>query len=162
MKGLLLATAILLWGTTLAYGDGGTMLLHQDSGAFTVTVFAAPQPLQVGAAEISVMVQDRSSGNVLADPVVEVTLDQQTSVRLANGHTSNRLLQAATVHFSRAGQWTLNISVKRGQDVASFHVECSVEADHSRAILLWFYLLLPVVVIVVFVIHQGLQARHSR
>ncbi len=36
------------------------MLLHQDAGAFTVTLFAAPQPLQVGAADFSVMVQDRS------------------------------------------------------------------------------------------------------
>ena len=162
MKRLWLAIAVLLLGTTAARGDGGTMLLHQDGGRFTVTLFAAPQPLHVGSADISVMVQDRSSGDVLLDPVIEVTLDQEPPVRLASGQASNRLLQAATVHFSRPGQWAVAITVQRGKDSASFHTECSVEGDHSRAALVWFYLLLPVVVIAVFVVHQGLKMRQAR
>ncbi len=31
----------------------------------------------------------------------------QQTVRLAKGQASNRLLQAATVHFSSAGKWRL-------------------------------------------------------
>ena len=162
MRRFLLAAATLLMATTAAYGDGGTLLLHQDSGAFTVTVFAAPEPLQVGAADISVMVQDRSSGEVLLDPVIDVALDQQRPVRLTKGHATNRLLQTATVHFSRAGRWRVGITVERGGEVASFRTECSVVANRSRTLLLWFYLVLPVVVIGLFAIHQGLKTRQAR
>ena len=54
---------VLMLGTwaTAAHGDGGPMLLHQDAGAFTITLFAAPQPLHTGEADLSVMVQDRTA-----------------------------------------------------------------------------------------------------
>ena len=65
-----------MWATA-AHGDGGTMLLHQDAGAFTITLFAAPQPLHAGAADLSVLVQDRSSGEVLLDPVIDLTVAER-------------------------------------------------------------------------------------
>ena len=141
------------------------MLLHQDVGAFTVTLFAAPQPLQVGAADLSVMVQDRASGDVLLDPIIDLTIVPETgnamqqTVRLAKGQASNRLLQAATVHFSSAGKWRLMLLIQRGNDVANLSTECTVEPDRSRATLVWFYVLLPVGIILLFVIHQGLKLR---
>ena len=115
MKALRPLVAVLMLGmwATAAYGDGGTMLLHQDAGAFTVTLFAAPRPLQVGAADLSVMVQDRASGDVLLDPIIDLTIVPETgnamqqTVRLGKGQASDRLLQAATVHFSSAGKWRL-------------------------------------------------------
>ncbi len=141
------------------------MLLHQDAGAFTITLFAAPQPLRTGAADLSVMVQDRSSGEVLLDPVIDLTVApeaasaSQQTVRLAKGQASNRLLQAATVHFSSAGKWRLTLLVRRGNDIAQLSTECTVEPDHSRATLVWFYVLLPVGIILLFVIHQVLKLR---
>ena len=153
-----------MWATA-AYGDGGTMLLHQDAGAFTVTLFAAPRPLQVGAADLSVMVQDRVSGDVLLDPMIDLTFvpesgnAMQQTVRLAKGQASNRLLQATTVHFSSAGKWRLILLVQRGNDVVHLSTECTVEPDRSRATMVWFYVLLPVGIILLFVIHQGLKLR---
>ena len=176
MKALRPLVAVLMLGmwATAAYGDGGTMLLHQDAGAFTVTLFAAPRPLQVGAADFSVMVQDRASGDVLLDPMIDLTIVPETgnamqqTVRLAKGQASNRLLQAATVHFSSAGKWRVMLLVQRatptrndqrGNDVAHLSTECAVEPDRSRATLVWFYVLLPVGIILLFVIHQGLKLR---
>jgi hypothetical protein len=164
--------AVLMLGmfATAAYGDGGTMLLHQDAGAFTVTLFAAPRPLQVGAADLSVMVQDRATGDVLLDPMIDLTIvpeagnAMQQTVRLTKGQASNRLLQAATVQFSSAGKWRLMLLVQRGDhqrgtDVAHLSTECAVEPDRSRATVVWFYVLLPVGIILLFVIHQGLKLR---
>jgi len=162
MKQFLLAMAVLLSATATAYGDGGAMLLHQDSGPFTVTLFAAPQPLHAGMADISVMVQDRTSGQTLLDPVVDVTLDHDPVVRLGPGLSGNKLVQSATVHFARAGRYGLSIVVRRGHDVAQLTTECNVEADHSRAALVWFYVLLPAVAIVLFVIQQRLKMRFSQ
>jgi hypothetical protein len=163
MKALrrLAAVFMLAMGTTAAYGDGGTMLLHQDAGAFTITLFAAPQPLEVGTADFSVLVQDRNSGEVLLDPVLDLTV-AGTTVRLTRGQVSNRLLQAAAVHFSTPGKQRLTLAVRRGSEIAQLTTDCTVEPDRSRAALVWFYVLLPVGVIFLFVIHQGLKLRSER
>jgi hypothetical protein len=165
MKALCPLAAVFILGmwATAARGDGGTMLLHQDSGAFTITLFAAPQPLQVGVADLSVMVQDRSSGDVLLDPTVDLTVALEAAnaspqtVRLTQGQASNRLLQAATLHFPHAGKWRLTLLVSRGSEAVRLGTECTVEPDRSRALLVWFYVLLPVGIILLFVIHQGLK-----
>jgi hypothetical protein len=170
MKPLCRLVVILVLGlsATGARGDGGTMLLHQDAGPFTITLFAAPQPLQAGAADLSVMVQDRNSGEVLLDPVIDLSVAPeaeralQQTVRLARGQASNRLLQAAKVQFSRAGKWRLTLLVRRGNDAASLSTECTVEPDSSRAMLVWFYILLPVGIILLFVVHQGLKLRQKK
>jgi hypothetical protein len=163
MKALrrLAAAFMLAMGTMAAHGDGGTMLLHQDAGAFTITLFAAPQPLEVGTADFSVLVQDRASGEVLLDPIVDLTVSG-TKVRLTRGQVSNRLLQAATVHLSSPGKLRLTLAVQRGSDVAQLTTDCTVEPDRSRATLVWFYVLLPVGIILLFVIHQGLKLRSGR
>jgi hypothetical protein len=68
-------------------------------------------------------------------------------------------LQAATVHFSKAGKWRVTLLVRRGNDAASLSTECTVEPDRSRAMLVWFYVLLPVGIILLFVVHQRLKRR---
>jgi hypothetical protein len=162
---VLAACLMLAMGATAARADGGAMLLHQDAGAFTITLFAAPQPLHTGAADLSVMVQDRSNGEVLLDPLIDLTVAPQAAggtpqtVRLTKGQASNRLLQASTVHFPSAGKWRLTLSVRRGNETAQLVTECTVEPDHSRATLVWFYVLLPVAIILLFVIHQVLKLR---
>jgi hypothetical protein len=160
--GRLAAVLALGIGATAAYGDGGTMLLHQAAGPFTITLFAAPQPLRVGTADFSVMVQDRTSEEVLLDPAIDLTVAEGASretVKLARGQASNRLLQAATVHFSKAGKWRVKLMVRRGNDAASLSTECTVEPARSRARLVWFYVLLPVGIILLFVLHQVLKLR---
>jgi hypothetical protein len=165
MKGFCRVAAVVALGmwATAARGDGGMMLLHQDAGPFTITLFAAPQPLQAGPADLSVMVQDRSSGEVLLDPVIDVSIApealvaSQQTVRLATGQASNKLLQAGTVHFSKAGRWRLTLLVHRHNDAARLETECIVQADTARSRLVWFYVLLPLGVILVFIFHQRLK-----
>ena len=162
---VLAACLMLVIGATAARADGGAMLLHQDAGAFTITLFGTPQPLHAGDADLSVMVQDRRNGEVLLDPVIDLTIVPQAAsatlqkVRLSKGQATNRLLQASTVHFSAAGKWRLTLAVRRGNETAQLVTECTVEPDHSRVTLVWFYVLLPVAIIVLFVIHQVLQLR---
>jgi hypothetical protein len=66
------------------------------------------------------------------------------------------------VHFARAGRYKLAVVVRRGHDIAHLATECNVEADRSRAVLVWFYVLLPAVAIVLFVIQQRLKMRHNK
>ena len=157
----LAAVFMLALGTLAAHGDGGTMLLHQDAGPFTITLFVAQQPLHVGMADFSVLVQDRSSGEVLLDPTLDLTI-AETTVRLSRGQVSNRLLQSATVHLASPGKQRLTLAVRRGSEVAQLTTDCTVEPDRSRATLVWFYVLLPVGIILLFVIHQGLKLSSER
>jgi hypothetical protein len=151
---------VAMWATA-ANGDGGTMLLHQDAGAFSITLFASPQPLQVGMADFSVLVQDRGGGQVLLDPVIHLTV-AGTTVRLTRGQMSNRLLQAATVHVRSPGKQRITLAVQRGSEVAQLSTDCTVEPDRSRSALVWFYVLLPVAIILLFVIHQAFKVHSPR
>ena len=160
MRRLGLLAGLLLWAAS-AFADGGTMLLHQDAGVFTVTLFAAPQPLRTGPADLSVMVQDRASGEVLLDPIVNITVGPQQAVRLTRGLASNRLLQAATVDFAKPGTWRLTVLVRRGKDAAQVSTECTVEPDRSRAALVWIDVLLAVGITLLFIAHQALKLRPS-
>jgi hypothetical protein len=157
----------LLVGTTAAHGDGGTMLFHQDAGAFTITLFAAAQPLTTGVADLSVMVQDRQSGDVLLDPVVDLTATReaggaaQRAIRLAAGH-GNRLLQSASLPLAQPGKWQLIVRVHRGHDDAQVQTDVMVQPNTSRAALVWFYVLLPVAVVLLFLLHQALKQKQMR
>ena len=161
------ACLALLVGTTAAHGDGGTMLFHQDAGPFTITLFAAALPLTTGVADLSVMVQDRRSGEVLLDPVVELAATReaggaaQPAIRLAAGH-GNRLLQAASLPLAQPGKWQLIVRVHRGHDDAQVQTEVMVQASSTRAGLVWFYVLLPVAVILLFLLHQALKQKQMR
>jgi hypothetical protein len=148
-----LGVLFLLAGWTLAtYADGGAVLFRQDAGAFIVTLFATSLPLHAGPADLSVMVQDRATGDVLLDPQVDLTFGDET-VRLQ----PNRLMQSATVTFAHAGAWKLNLRVHRGSETAELSTECTVEPDHSRARIVWFYVLLPVAIILLFLVYQARQ-----
>ena len=67
------------------------------------------------------MVQDRTSGRILLDPVIDLTLapERQTQPSKpcgsAKGQASNRLLQAGTVHFSSCRQMAFDIGRSPGQ-----------------------------------------------
>ena len=110
-----------------SHADGGTVLSRQDAGAFTVTLFAASQPLHTGLADLSVMVQDKATGDVLLDPTVDLTLDSQT-VRFQ----PNRLMQSVTVSFPHAGRWRLTLRIHRGKEtivreVIELHIETGLD-----------------------------------
>ena len=166
--GRLAAVLVLgLWATA-AYGDGGALLLHQDAGPFSISLFAAPQPLTTGMADLSVMVQQRDSGDVLLDAAVGVTamLEEpggaQETVHLARGNSSNRLLLSGEVPFAKPGRWRVTVQVHRGNDVAQVSTECTVVPDTSRAAIVWFYVLLPATVILIFLVHQFLKHSQNR
>jgi hypothetical protein len=157
------AIALLAALSPAALADGGTVILRRDAGPFSVTLFAPGLPLRAGETDLSVLVQARASGEVLFDPTVVLSLAADAAsapsatVRLTHGLATNRLLQAANVDFPHAGKWLVTLDVSRGSDRATLTTELSVEPNRSRATLVWFYLLLPMVVILLFAANQVLK-----
>ncbi len=151
-----------------AAGDGGTVRLVQTAGPFTVTVFSAPEPLRVGAADVSVLVQDGAGAPVL-DATIAVALAPPPGVaggaiRLAATRTAatNKLLYAARFEPPAPGAWTAEVSVARG--TARARVTCALPVTAARApglAAVWPWLALPPAAIALYALHARLRRRSS-
>ncbi len=119
----------------LAYGwlapdtidtDGAVVRIQEFSGPFHVSVFTAPGLLPMGAADVSVLVQDRYSGETMLDATVDLTVRQADGssgserIRATHSRSTNKLLDAATVNLPSPGSWELCVSVQRGGDRCTF------------------------------------------
>jgi hypothetical protein len=158
VAGLFLAAA-------LAMGDGGRVRLRQDAGPYTITVFTAPEPLIAGPADVSVLVQDRTTGDVVLDAPVEVRLRPPDGARaLAYATTAgrNRLLRQAAVEVPFAGRWHLEVAVRRGTAEELVSALLPVEPASSRDASIWPFLAAPPVAVAVFALRKTRFRRRRR
>ena len=148
-----------------AQGDGGLVRLSEPAGPFVVSVFTSPTPLRVGPADISVMVQDRTTSQPILDAEVVITLqplDQGGSVVSASAThalATNKLLYAALLEIPSPGRWHLQVEARHGADVADVSCEVTAAPPASPLLSYWPYLVFPPVAICLFILHQWLKAR---
>ena len=95
-----------IWCATAA-ADGGSMLLSGQGGEYRISVFTAPTPFRVGPVDVSVLVQDASTGNPMTQVQVRVRMTKPGRPALEYPATSeaatNKLLHAAQFVLSEAG-----------------------------------------------------------
>src|SRR5882672_5958460 len=163
-RGLLLVAALLAFSSR-AQADGGLVALHQEVGRFVVTVFTAPGPLRAGPVDISVLVQDRASGQPVLDGEVFVRLKMEGATTLVERATrevaQNKLLYAALMNLPEAGQWELEVTIKQGEETASILGQVSAAGPTPFWLSYWRGLLLPPIVIAVFALNQRLKRRST-
>jgi hypothetical protein len=153
-------TACLLLGTwcTLARADGGMMRLSSKQSGYQITVFTAPTPIRAGVVDVSVFVQDASTGNPMTQ--VRVTVRMIKSAKLALEYpattesATNKLFHAAQFELPEPGRWNMQVKVKGSHGLAL--IACEVEAAEPlprwREIWPWFGW--PALAIALFSIHQ--------
>lgn len=154
------AGLLLLALASTASADGGFVRASQPLGPYTVTVFSAPTPLRVGAADISVLVQ-RPDGGVVLDVHVGVVLrggGQVLEATATRAQATNKLLQAAQLEIPAAGTWTAEVRV--GEAVLSLPLEVAPAPPPWQAY--WAYLVAPFIALTVFALHQWLRLRARR
>jgi hypothetical protein len=155
--------AALLLTPIAARGDGGVVRVREASGPFLITIFTAPDPLRAGPLDVSVLVQDRKSGEPVLDATVDLALrplddaSSQFAVRASHEKATNKLLQAAILEIPVAGRWRLHVDVQRGRDEATGVTELHAAPPPPRLAAIWPYLLLPPFAIAVFALHQMLR-----
>jgi hypothetical protein len=146
--------------------DGGRVRLLEPAGPFVVTVFSTPDPLRVGPADLSVLVQDRAGGEPLLD--VEVVLEVGPPpgvggppVRLAatREEATNKLLYAASFAPARAGAWSLVVTVRRGIEHGRVRGTLVVEPAASGLARIWAYLALPPAAVALYALRAALVRR---
>jgi cytochrome c oxidase assembly factor CtaG len=128
---LALATlAFVLPLAALAYGylapraidtDGNVVRVQDVSGPYRITVLTEPDPLSAGPCDISVLVQDRDTGQPILDAPVSLSIQQPNSsndppvlTRATTQSSSLKLLESGTVTLPREGVWNLRVSIGGG------------------------------------------------
>lgn len=164
---LVVAMALLL-SARPAHGDGGAVQLRETEGRFVVTVFTAPTPLRAGAADVSVLVQDRDTHEPVLDAEILIVLtplhQNGAGIRAAatRAVATNKLLYAAVMDVPSAGIWDLRVSVRRGHEAATVAGQVTFAASVPPLLAHWPYLAFPPVAVLVFVVHQWRRSRSSR
>lgn len=159
----LILAATLIVAPQLLLADGGTLILHERSGALNVNVFATPSPLRAGLADFSLLIQDANTQDVLLDGDVELNLSkaglENIQARATPGQATNRLLYAATVTIPEAGEWKLTARCRiRGQEM-TLSGSIAVLPPEPPLFTYWPYFLVVPVFIGLFLLNQVLKTK---
>jgi putative membrane protein len=114
----------------LAYGwlapeaidtDGAAIRMQGTSGAFGITAFTEPGSLRTGPTSISVLVQNKISGETILDAAVDLSVQPAEGskaevFRATREQSANKLLESATVSLTGSGPWKLSVSARRASD----------------------------------------------
>lgn len=159
---------LLLVAVPAAHADGGAVLAREQGGGLSVTVFAAPVPLRVGPIDLSVLVQEARDDTTILDARVLVSLFEEGSgvarwVGPADHEqATNRLLYAAPISIASAGSWRALVEVQKQGAQLSMEVALDVLPALPAARRFWPWLAIPLLVALVFLLHQWLQQRRPR
>ena len=156
---LLPVSAILLL-PSLAAADGGALRLSEEKNGYRIAVFTTPTPLRAGPADISVLVQDATTGEPASGLQVSITAQKD------DGHcgeirhpattqaATNKLYYAATFDLPEPGWYSVNVSIigVLGESHVSFDVEAAEPLPPGLTVLPWVGW--PFLTILLFFIHQ--------
>jgi len=161
---LLLVTALLFRSSSLQ-ADGGTVRLSERQGAYQVTVFTAPTPFRAGPVDVSVLVQDATTGEMIqaARVTIRATPKGQpgdTIQTLATTEAAtNKLFHAALFELPAPGWWEVVVFVEGSQGSTQVRFEVEAAGPQPPWLSLWPWVGWPALVILVFGIHQLLVRR---
>jgi hypothetical protein len=160
---LLLAIGLTLGGLPLAaFADGGTLRLSEAKGPYRISVLTSPNPFRAGPVDVSVIVADAATGDVLPDLKVDLRLAPRAQpsdvrqYRATRGNAANKLLQSANFELLRAGLWNVEIDVDGPQGAAQTSFEVEAADRLPRWLSLWPWFSWPFLVVGLFAVHQAL------
>ncbi|WP_145216194.1 hypothetical protein [Planctomycetes bacterium TBK1r] len=149
--------------------DGGKVQLSQAIDGRRITVFTSPTPLTTGPVDISFLVQDEATGQVIHDERISVVcrhLDSnQTTTTTANhADSTNKVLQSAKLVLSRSGQWEFLINIESAQ-----RLSVQVNLAEPAVVDAWFVAVVtfPVAFVGLFllrewIVENQIRERHRR
>lgn len=147
--------ALAVPATTL--GNGGTVRVsRQPTGPFLVSVYTAPTPLRTGGIDVSVLLQDRETGDTVVDAEVTVTAEPVGhdgiggTFPATRAQATNKLFQSAKFRIEGPGSWRFTVSARNaaGAGSVSFEADARDPTLLDRPVLVTLLLLLPLALIV--------------
>ncbi len=164
--GVTLGWLILATACPPVCADGGSLRLSEVRGGYRISVFTAPVPFRKGPVDISVLVQDPGTGELIASTRVTVRMRKPGQAVLEYPATAaaatNKLLRAAQFELPAPGQWELEVQVEGPHGPAAIGGEVEAAAALPRWRALWLWIGWPAVAVALFVIHQVLVRRKGK
>lgn len=159
MWGAPLVLLVTLLAPHSLWADGGLLRLAAETGEFRLIVFTSPTPLRAGPVDLSVMVQDRETREPVLDASVAVRLSsgpggRTLDVAATRDQATNRLLYTALFELPESGRWRVELDVRRGGVRAGVSLDLVAASSAPALLVLWPYWILPLLVIVLFGLHQ--------
>ena len=175
----------------LAQADGGIVRARETRGPFLITIFTPSEVFTAAPVEVSVMVQNRETNQVVTDAIVELslvqphdpmgqidtspeasitghmmrgdakTMDKASTVRATRARGANKLLYSADVIFPAMGDWSLHVSARSDRGEATVDCTLPVAMSPGRLVDLWPYLALIPAAISLFAVNQWLRRRSA-
>ena len=147
--------------------DGGTVRVHEQAGAYRVTVFTSPTPLRAGPVDFTVLVQDAATGECVPQARATLRLTaRKTGAFLEQPATAeaatNKLCLAAVFQLPESGWWDVDVAIEGAQGPA--RLRFGVQADEAlpRWQELWPWFAWPALIVLIFSVHRALVRRTPR
>jgi hypothetical protein len=149
---------------SLAWANGGTLRLNNvPMGAYLVSAFTGPTPVQADSVDVSVLAVMRSSGEVAQGLTVTVRtrhLDGSTraDVRAATQDQADDPRYYATKFgLGAEGTWEITVAVEgpEGSGEASFEIRARDRGIFGNPLVLTLLALLPLLGIALMIFRQG-------
>jgi hypothetical protein len=160
-------SSLILHPSSFSRADGGTVRLCQRAGNYQLAVFTSPTPFRAGPVDISVLVQDPTTGECMpgAEVIVRLTghgSGQTLEYAATFEAATNKLFRAAVFELPEAGWWDAEVAIKGPQGPAS--VQFGLEAGDvlPRWLDLWPWYTWPALAVALFGLHQRLMRRPHR
>jgi hypothetical protein len=139
--------------------------LSQRAGAYQITIFTEPTPFRAGPVDVSVLVQDAATKKVLPKSQVTVWAGQSARGRAPVPYAAtteaatNKLLHAAQFEIAEPGWWEMEVVVQGPLGPGRIRFEVEAAEPWPRWLAFWPWVSWPVLVILLFVVHQFLVRR---
>lgn len=158
-----------LFGIETASADGGRLQFREPCGPFIVSLFAQPDKLLLGPADLSVLVQKSDdhtgSGQIALDSRVVLVLtppapspQHPMTVALSHRTATNRLLQAAQIQFTQSGPWSVTVRVTEGASQGQCSTTLLVDHRKTDPVTTWLFLAIPALLVLAYAIAQRNRA----
>lgn len=164
---VLFAVTIIVCCSEVARADGGRLVHSERVQDWIVSIFVAPNPPHVGLIDVSVLVQEATSGNVISNADIAVTLravnadDMTASAPASRNYATNKLLQSALLLAPIAGEWhgTIFCRVENKNAEISFPLHIAAAPLELNKRVLW--ILWPIAIVLVYVAHRLIGSHRS-
>jgi hypothetical protein len=155
VAGILTSLMIGPW-QAVAEADGGALRLLERHGAYQISVFTAPTPLRAGPVDISVLVQDVSTGQPLTDARVAMRITSlghlapTIDAHATSNAATNKLMHAALIELAEPGRWSVTVNCDGPGGHAQVHFEMDAGPRLPRWLSAWPWFSWPLVVVLIF------------
>ena len=161
------------------------MRAREVQGRLAVTIFTASELDEGSPVDVSVLVQERDSNDAVLDATVKLVLtppagshiepieqtcgasgaadldprSERFTIAATRRQASNKLLYAAPISFSAAGNWQLEAFIKRNKDAVNIGCILPISPPPPKWIGLLAYLALPPLLVALFAVNQWLRGQ---